>query len=210
MRSAILDANVLYGAFGRDVLLRLAAAGLYRPRWTARIETEWTTALLGARRAPSPAQVGRTCAAMAQAFPEATVEGYERHEAALSLPDPDDRHVLAAAVEAQADTIVTWNLDDFPDAALRPLGVAAVSPDAFVGSLVEAEREHVVATLRHHRAQLERPPLTAPEYLQRLTRAGLVATTDALRGALLSCSTISALPQSLRAARGERGESKAN
>jgi hypothetical protein len=181
VRSVILDANVLYSAFGRDVLLRLAAAGLYRPLWTARIEAEWTGALLAVRPDLTPAQIARTSGAMARAFPDAAVEGYGQHEAALSLPDPDDRHVLAAAVEAQADEIVTWNLDDFPDAALRPLGVAAVSPDDFVLSLIGADQDRVVATLRHHRARLDRPPLTAADYLGHLARAGLVATADALR-----------------------------
>ena len=182
MRTVVLDANVLYGAFGRDVLLRLAAAGLYRPRWTARIEGEWTGALLAARPDLNPAQVARTCAAMAQTFPDAAVTGYERHEAALTLPDPDDRHVLAAAVEAQADEVVTWNLPDFPDAVLRPLGVAAVSPDDLVLSLIEVDRDRVVDTLRRHRARLDRPPLTASDYLGHLTRAGLAATANALRG----------------------------
>jgi predicted nucleic acid-binding protein len=182
VRTAVLDANVLYGAFSRDMLLRLAAARLYRPRWTARIQAEWTAALLAARPDLPSAQVTRTCAAMARAFPGAAVEGYEQHETGLSLPDPDDRHVLAAAVESEAGEIVTWNLADFPDDALRPLGVEAVSPDDFVLSLVEADRARVVATLRHHRAKLDRPPLTAPEYLGHLGRAGLVATADALGG----------------------------
>lgn len=181
VRTAVIDANVLYGAFGRDVLLRLAAAGLYRPRWTARIEAEWTMALLATRPDLPPAQIAGTCAAMARAFPGAAVESYERHEAALSLPDPDDRHVLAAAVEAAADEVVTWNLDDFPDAVLAPLGTRAVSPDDFVASMVEADRGRVVAVLRRHRAQLRRPPLTATEYLGRLANAGLVSAAAALR-----------------------------
>ena len=180
MRTAVLDANVLYGAFARDVLLRLAAAGLYRPRWTARIEAEWTRALLDSRPDLS-AQVARTRAAMARAFPDAAVEGHERHESAFSLPDPDDRHVLAAAIEAEAGEVVTWNLADFPDDALRPFGVEALSPDAFVLSLVEADRARVMTTLRRHRARLARPTLTASEYGGHLARAGLVATADALR-----------------------------
>ena len=184
MRTAVLDANVLYGAFGRDVLLRLAAAGLYRPRWTARIEAEWTGALLGARPDITPARLARTRAAMARAFPDAAVVGYESHEEGLRLPDPDDRHVVAAAVGGGAGEVVTWNLVDFPDAALRPLGVEAVSPDDFVGSMAEADPDRVAAVLRAHRADLRRPPLTAAEYLGHLERAGLGRAARSLAGRL--------------------------
>ena len=181
MRLAVLDANVLYGAFGRDVLLRLAAGGLYRPRWTARIETEWVAALLTARTDLEPERLARTCAAMARAFPDAEVKDFETHEAGLALPDPDDRHVLAAAIEGGAGEIVTWNVRDFPEEALRPLGMEAVSPDAFVGSMMEEDPERVAEVLRHHRAGLLHPPLTAAEYLSHLERAGLTALAAALR-----------------------------
>ena len=181
MRLAVLDANVLYGAFNRDVLLRLAAAGLYRPRWTARIEGEWVAALLIARTDLEPQRLVRTCAAMARAFPDAAVAGYEGREDDLQLPDPDDRHVLAAAVEAQAGEVVTWNLRDFPEEALRPLGIEAVSPNTFVGSMMETDPGRVAEVLRHHRAGLLHPPLTAAEYLSHLERAGLTALAAALR-----------------------------
>lgn len=178
---AVLDANVLYSAFGRDVLLRLAAAGLYRPLWTARIEAEWTGALLASRPDLTPAQLARTCAAMARAFPDAEVTGYEGLGADLRLPDPDDRHVLAAAVATEAGEVVTWNLSDFPKAVLRPLGVEAVSPDAFVSSMLEANPDRVAAALRAHRTELHSPPLTAAEYLGHMERAGLVTAANALR-----------------------------
>ena len=181
MRLAVLDANVLYGAFSRDVLLRLAAAGLYRPRWTARIEAEWVAALLAARPDLAPERLARTCAAMARAFPDAEVTGVEEIEADLVLPDPDDRHVLAAAVESEASEIVTWNLRDFPKAALRPLGIEAVSPDTFVGSMAEADPGRVAEVLRQHRAGLRQPPLTAVKYLRHLERAGLGTIVSALR-----------------------------
>ena len=181
MRLAVLDANVLYGAFGRDVLLRLASAGLYRPRWTARIESEWVGALLATRTELAPERLARTCAAMARAFPDAEVTGFEAHEAALALPDPDDRHVVAAAVESGAGEIVTWNLRDFPPAALGPFGIEAVSPSAFVGSMVEADLGRVVEALRQHRAGLQRPPLTTEEYTRHLERAGLTSLAMTLR-----------------------------
>lgn len=180
MRLAVLDANVLYGAFGRDVLLRLAAAGLYRPRWTARIEAEWVGALLAERPDLAPERLARTCAAMARAFPDAAVSGYEAHEDDLRLPDPDDRHVVAAAVEAGVGEVVTWNLGDFPAAVLGPFGIEVVDPDAFVGSMFEEDPARVRSVLRAHRRGLRRPPLTAGEYLGHLGRAGMTETAASL------------------------------
>ena len=182
MRLAVLDANVLYPAHLRDVLLRLAAGGFYRPRWSARIHEEWTRNLLANRPDLTAEQLARTRELMERAFPDADVEGYERHEGGLAMPDPDDRHVLAAAVEAEAGEVVTWNLGDFPEVALRPLGIEAVSPDSFVGSMLEDDPDRVVAALRALRAGLHRPPITASEYLGHLERAGLTGVVAALQG----------------------------
>ena len=165
---------MLYGAFSRDALLRLAAAGTYRPRWTARIEAEWVAALLATRPDLAPERLVR-------AFPGAAVMGFEVREPGLALPDPDDRHVPAAAVESGAGEVVTWNLKDFPEAALRPLGVEAVSPDASVGPMMEADPGRVAGVLRRHRTGLLRPPLTAAEYVGYLEWAGLTALVSALR-----------------------------
>ena len=181
MRLAVLDANVLYPALLRDVLLRLAAGGFYRPRWSARIHEEWTRNLLADRPDLRVAQLVRTRALMERAFPDAEVRGFETLESGLELPDPDDRHILAAAVECGAGEVVTANLRDFPEIALRPLGIEAVGPDAFVGSMVEADPGRVVEVLRQHRAGLRHPPLTAMEYLSHLERAGLGAVVSTLR-----------------------------
>ncbi len=97
--------------------------------------------------------------------------GYQRWEQRLTLPDPDDRHVLAAALACVADVIVTFNTKDFPPEILSPFHMAAVTPDSFVYQLMDSGI--VVATASEHRAALTRPPLSPAEYLEALHRNGL-------------------------------------
>jgi hypothetical protein len=128
---ALIDGNIFYSAVLRDLFMQLALSRLFRPRWTARINEEWTRNLLANRPDISPAQVGITKALMARAVPDALIEGYEDLIAGIVLPDDDDRHVLAAAIKAEADVIVTLNRKDFPPETLRPYGIEALHPDAF-------------------------------------------------------------------------------
>jgi hypothetical protein len=109
------------------------------------------------------------------------VRGYQRWERRLTLPDPDDRHVLAAALACVANVIVTFNTSDFPASVLSPFGVAAVTPDAFVAQLVDSGI--VVAAAAEHRASLSRPALSAAEYLDALRRNRLPGTAAALASA---------------------------
>ena len=179
--TAILDANVLYAAPVRDLLIRLAMTGTYEAHWTEAIHAEWQRALLQNRPDLSAEQLARTRALMERALPNALVTRPRRRAEAVPLPDPDDRHVLAAAVEAEADLIVTYNLGDFPAEALAPWELKAIHPDAFVGLLLEEASEAVVTAARSQRAALKRPPLTVQEYLGALARCGLTRTAEALR-----------------------------
>ena len=112
--TAIYDANVLYPAPLRDLLIRLAQAGLVRARWTDTIHDEWLRNVLKDNPRLSAERLARTRSLMNDAVRDCLVSGYEDLTATLSLPDPDDRHVLAAAIRARADVIVTYNLCDFP------------------------------------------------------------------------------------------------
>lgn len=178
---AVLDANVLYPAHLRDVLLRLALDGHFRPKWTDRIHDEWTRSLLAKRPDLTAAQLAYTREQMETAFPDATVTDYAGHESRLALPDPDDRHVVAAAVEAGAGVVVTFNLKDFPATVLGRLGVEAVHPDAFVLRLMERDPDGVVETMREHRASLRRPQIGATEYVAFMIRAGLADVGTAVQ-----------------------------
>lgn len=118
--TAIFDACVLYPAPLRDLLMSLALTGLFRAKWTAAIHEEWIGNLLRNRDDLTRPQLERTRDLMDRAVPDALVAGYEELIDPLTLPDPDDRHVLAAAIRGRADVIVTSNLKDFPETALKP------------------------------------------------------------------------------------------
>ena len=112
--TALLDANVLYPAGLRDFLLRLADQSLYAPLWSADIHAEWIGSVLADHPDHMEDVLERTRAVMDRHFPDAVVTGYSARAAGLDLPDPNDIHVLAAAIEGEADMIVTRNLRDFP------------------------------------------------------------------------------------------------
>jgi predicted nucleic acid-binding protein len=130
---ALLDANVLYPAALRSLLIDLSLQGLYQAHWTDKIQGEWIGNLLANRPELDPVRLQRTRELMDLALDTASVTGHEALIPGLQLPDPDDRHVLAAALHAGAEWIVTQNLRDFPDAVLGLLGLQAAHPDAFVG-----------------------------------------------------------------------------
>jgi hypothetical protein len=173
---AVYDACVLYPNFLRDFLIRLAIhgkrQGMLRAKWTGRIHREWIGAVLRDRPELRGA-LRRTRRLMDQ-----HVRGYERWEQRLTLPDENDRHVLAAALACVADVIVTFNTSDFPPATLAPYRIAAVEPDTFACQLMETGI--VQAAAAEHRASLTRPSLSATEYLDALIRNRLPATAGAL------------------------------
>jgi predicted nucleic acid-binding protein len=120
---------VLYPSTLRDLLIRIAQSGMVQAKWTDQILDEVFTSLANRRPDLDPDRLARTRALMCHAVRDCLVVDYEDLVPALELPDPDDRHVLAAAIRSGAPTIVTNNLRDFPPAALaRDLGVG---PDRF-------------------------------------------------------------------------------
>ena len=137
--TAVLDANVLHSQPLTSLLLELAVARLYRPAWSQDIHAEWRRSVLRARPDVDPAALDRRRAAMDSAFPDACVSGYAPLIEALKLPDADDRHVLAAAVRAKAQVIVTFNVRDFPADILAGIDVVAQHPDAFLRHLVDLQ-----------------------------------------------------------------------
>jgi sugar phosphate isomerase/epimerase len=157
----------------RNLLMHLAASGLVAARWTDAIHEEWTRNLLADRTDLTPQRLARTRQFMAAAVPDAGVTGFEALIPDLHLPDPDDRHVLAAAITAGAALIVTLNLKDFPPADLRPHGLEAITPDELVCRLLEDSRGEVLAVLEALRVSLQSPPYTWPRLLERLREVGL-------------------------------------
>lgn len=127
----VYDACVLYPAPLRDLLMWLANTGLFAARWSDQIQDEWVRNL-AAKRPEIAEQLSRTVALMNQAVPDAVVTGHEPLIEALTLPDPDDRHVLAAAIRVGAQLIITNNLKDFPGDYLATFGIEPVHPDEFI------------------------------------------------------------------------------
>ena len=164
--AAVLDANVLYPAPLRDLLLRLAEQGLYRPRWSAQILEELRRNIVADRRS-NEERAQRLLTEMRRHFLGAEVrprpEVIERMTNAV-----EDRHVLAVAVQSGADIIVTSNLRDFPATALAPLGVEAHSPDEFLRQMYESDPQAIVKVLVDQAAALIAPPLTVDDVLNAL------------------------------------------
>ena len=165
---ALLDACVLYPPSLRDLLMRLAAARVYAPRWTEEIHAEWIRNVLANNAAVTPAQLDRTRRLMDNVAPNCLVANFEARLPALVLPDANDRHVLAAAIEALAPLIVTYNLADFPNTVLRTHGVQAIHPDDFLVGLLDEDSALFLGAVQTHRAALRHPPKDAAGYVQTL------------------------------------------
>jgi predicted nucleic acid-binding protein len=168
--TSVLDASILYSAAVRDLVLSLAANGLYRPAWSALIHDEWMRNLITNQGggASIQAYAARTRQRMDAIFPDAIVDGFQALIAGLTLPDAKDRHVLATAIHAGAAVIVTYNLRDFPASELAKFGIEAWHPDEFVEFLLKVELDAALDAIREHRARLRQPAKSQSEYIDML------------------------------------------
>ncbi|WP_434968710.1 PIN domain-containing protein [Microbacterium sp. bgisy207] len=153
MFTATLDTSVLWPSLQRDFLLSLAVEGAYRPTWSSvnLDELEFhEEAKLVKRGIPVTEAAGRAAtliAAMRREFADAEVEGWEPLEGTFGLPDPDDEHVVAAAVIAGAGAIVTENLKDFPAGRIPP-GIQVLSAKEFAKNTVVLNPRHALAAVQ--------------------------------------------------------------
>ncbi|KUN79279.1 PIN domain-containing protein [Streptomyces griseoruber] len=179
---AVYDANVLYPSTLRDVLIRVAQAGLVQAKWTDQILDETFRNLKENRPDLDPTKLDLTRERMSGAIRDVLVKGYEPLIDILDLPDPDDRHVLAAAIRAKAQVIVTFNAKDFPADKLAPWDVQAVHPDAFIEAQVDLSPRLVYAELQRIADSWRYPPnAVVGDVIASLERDGLVASAAALR-----------------------------
>jgi hypothetical protein len=179
--TVLYDSCVLFPPSLRDLFVWLGITGACRPRWTAAIHEKWTRSVLAVRPNVAAASLARCCDLMNKAVPDGLVTGYEPLITTVALPDADDRHVLAAAIHAGAESIVTFNLKDFPDGLTHPRGVAAIHPDAFLVQLLEGFEDEVCEAVRSQRGLLKNPPKTTKEHLAVLEKVGLVQAVSLLR-----------------------------
>ncbi len=161
--------------------MHLALTGSFRAKWPADVQKARITALLDKRPDLTREKLARTRALMDLHAIDALVTGYEELIPGLQLPDPNDRHVLAAAIRGEADVIVTMNLRDFPAEVVGGFGIKARHPDEFVLHLLELEAGAVLAAAESHRLSLKNPPKTMGEYLEALERQGLARSVTAMR-----------------------------
>ena len=179
--TVILDACVMYPAPLRSYLLYLAQTGLYRARWTEQIHDEWIRNLLQNNPQITAESLQRTRGLMNSHAPDCVVEGYQEFVAGIELPDIDDRHVVAAAIKGQAEGIITFNLKDFPEENLSPLGLTAIHPDEFLTDMFELDPSKAILAAQRQRRSLRNPPMTVETYLDALQRQKLPMFVSKLR-----------------------------
>lgn len=178
----VLDACVLFPAGLRNLMMWLAVNDLICPKWSEVIHEEWMRNVLAKRPDLTREQLERTRDLMNRHAEGCLVEGYERHLAKISLPDPGDVHVLAAAMECGAEGIVTWNVTDFPETETARFGITVLTPDRLLGQLIECKEDEVIAAMREHRLSLKHPAMEGTEYLEHLRRQGLTESIGRLAG----------------------------
>ena len=178
---AFLDASVLYPVSLRNLLMRLTIDDLYQARWSAHVHDEWIRSVVRDNPHLSIAQLHAVRDAMDVHAEDSLVTGYEHLIPSLTLPDPDDRHVLAAAIVGEASVIVTCNLRDFPEDALDPHSIEAQHPDEFIRGLLNVDPAAVIDAVTRQQQRLKSPPVSMPELLSLFERLGLIETVAELR-----------------------------
>ena len=185
--TALIDACCLVGALGRNTLLSLADSELYRARWSQDILHETHRALIGilddGDNTAATAKATQHVDAINRAFPEATVEKYNLIQDNLNncLPDPNDTHVLAAAIKCKASIIVTDNVRDFPTDTLDSYNIERLTADDFIANTIDLNQQKAVLALRDMRMRFEKPELTSEALLLLYEKRGFLLTADILR-----------------------------
>jgi len=186
--TVLIDACSLVGVWKRNILLSLADAELFRLRWSQEIliETERAIASILSRRnyseADAKAHAKKSISIMKIAFPEADVDGYEAYlKFTNELPDPNDKHVLAAALKTRASMLVTENLKDFPSLIVEPLNIEVKTADEFISDAIELDIALSIVALKEMRKRFENPKLTPDEMLTKMESVGLTISASTLR-----------------------------
>ena len=161
--------------------MQLAMTGLFRAKWTEEIHEEWIRNVLKNRTDLKRKQLERTRDLMNEHVLDCVVDGYQELMSAITLPDEDDRHVLAAAIRCKADVIVTFNLKDFPVSELTKYDVEAQHPDEFIHNLFDLDGAAVASAVKRQRVSLKNPSVSVDHLLSTLENQGLAKTVDELR-----------------------------
>jgi len=179
----IFDACILYPFHLRNIVVQIAVDRLVDARWSDEIHDEWIRNLVADVPGIPIERLKITRKLMNDSLPNATVTGYRTHLEAVALPDPDDRHVVAAAIAAGASVILTWNLRDFPTKELKKHGLVRQNPDAFLTALYDKAPDLTLASLANARRNLSKTRISAADFVDILKNQKLIqlATRTAKR-----------------------------
>ena len=166
--------------------MHLAVRDAFSARWSDAIHDEWMRNVLVNRPDLTLAQLTRTRDLMNSSVRDCLVTGQEGLIDTLTLPDAEDRHVLATAIHSQSEVIVTFNLKDFPSHRLEPFEIEAIHPDDFFAILIRHHPEVVLAAVIAQHQSLRKPPVSLPDFLATLERQGLPQTVQWLRDTMKS------------------------
>jgi hypothetical protein len=169
----IFDACILYPFHLRNIVVQIAVDRLVDARWTDEIHDEWIRNLTADVPGIPIERLQITRKLMNDALPDATVTGYRAHLEAITLPDPNDRHVVAAAITAGASGILTWNLRDFPTRELKKHGLVRQNPDVFLTDLYNKAPDLTVASLANARRNLSKTRISALDFIEILKNQNL-------------------------------------
>jgi predicted nucleic acid-binding protein len=164
----IFDACILYPFHLRNIVVQIAVDRLVDARWSDEIHHEWIRNLVAGMPSIPVERLHITRKLMNDALPHATVTGYRAHLEAITLPDPDDRHVVAAAIAAGASVILTWNLRDFPTRELKKHGLVRQNPDVFLTALFDKAADLTLASLANARRNLSKTRISAADFIDTL------------------------------------------
>src|SRR5207248_6167241 len=143
---AVFDACILYPFHLRNIAVQAAVDRLVEARWTDAIHDEWIRSLTTDVPAIPIERLQITRRLMNDALPAAMVRGYEEHIPTVTLPDPDDRHVVAAAIAAKASLILTWNLRHFPENELKQFVLRRINAADLLSELVDGGQGWVIGS----------------------------------------------------------------
>ncbi len=175
--TVIYDACVLYPFHLRDILIRLAMTRMFRARWTDDIHDEWIRSLLRENPNLDASKLQRTKELMDKAVGDCLIEGYKPFIEQVKMDDPDDRHVVAAAIVVKAEVIVTRD-GHFKPEVLDEYGIGVQTPDEFILSLFDLDAQVTYDAIDQARRACKTPPFTGLEYQMLLTRNGLGETAN--------------------------------
>lgn len=179
--TVFLDACVLVPLTSCDTLLRMADLGAFRPLWSQRVIDEALRALVRVHPDIDRNRFQSRFRSMNEAFDDALVEGWEPLEHGIELPDPNDRHVVAAALRGRADVIVTENIKDFPERVLWPIGLEVICVDDFLLDQLDLDVDATCRVIIDQAAAMKNPPVATDELLTRLARSGAPRFARAMR-----------------------------